>query len=52
MIVIQVVVWGLGAFVAYLGVCFIVGFISGMAQSLGLQRRPRFRIVRCEEETD
>jgi len=41
-----------GAFPAFLLLCFIVGFIGGMAQSLGRQRRPTFRVVRYEEETD
>lgn len=49
MIVFRAVLWALGAFAAYLAACFIVGFIGGMAQSLGLRRKPKFKIVRYEE---
>jgi len=40
--------WPLGAFALYLVGCFIAGFVS----ALGIRRRPKFKVVRCEEETE
>lgn len=47
-----IVLSALGAIPAFLLCCFVVGFVGGMAQSLGLQRKPRFRVIRYEEETE
>jgi hypothetical protein len=52
MIVFQVVLWGLAAFAAYLGACFIIGFMAALLRECGVGRRPRFRVVRYDEETD
>lgn len=49
MIVLQIVLWALGAFAAYLTICFIVGFVSALMGELGLRRRPKFKVVRYEE---
>lgn len=49
MIVVRVVLWALGAYAAFLTICFIGGFVSALLGELGIRRRPKFRVVRYEE---
>jgi len=49
MIVVRVVLWALRAYAAFLTVCFIVGFVSALLREFGIQRRPKFKVVRYEE---
>jgi len=41
--------WPLGILAACLAACFIVGFVGGVAQAMGIRGRPKFRVVRYEE---
>jgi hypothetical protein len=50
MIVVWVLLSAVGAIATVLVGCFIVGFVLGVTEGLGLRRKPRFKIVRIEEE--
>jgi hypothetical protein len=50
MIVLKIVLWAVGAIAAFFVCCAIVGFVLGVAEGLGLRRKPRFKVVRVEEE--
>jgi hypothetical protein len=56
MIVLRIVLWAVGAVAAFFLCCFVVGFVGGltqgMPQALGFRRKPRFRVIRYEEETE
>ena len=45
----SILLWPLGAFSAYLSICFVVGFVTELLKALGLRRRPKFRVIRYEE---
>lgn len=38
-----------GAFAAYLVACFVVGFVAELLKGLGIQRKPKLRVIRYEE---
>ena len=54
MIVLKIALWivlaAVGTIAAFLLCCAIVGFVLGVAEALGLRRKPKFKIVRIEEE--
>ena len=52
MIVLKSLLWPIAAITAYFLCCAVVGFVLGVARGLGLRRRPKFRIVRFDEETE
>ena len=47
----SILLWPLGAFSAYLSICFIAGFIGGMAKAFAIQRRPKFRVIRFDDDS-
>lgn len=52
MIILKILLWLVAAIAGYFLCCAIVGFVLGVAKGLGIWRRPRFRVIRCEEETE
>ena len=53
MIALWIVLWIVLLAVGAIAVCFvgcaIVGFVLGVAEGLGVRRKPRFKVVRFEE---
>ena len=50
MIVVWVLLSAVGVIAAFFLSCIIVGFVSGVAEGLGIRRKPKFKLVRIEEE--
>jgi len=54
MIVLKIALWivlsAVGVIAAFFLCCIIVGFVIGVAEALGIRRKPKFKIVRSEEE--
>lgn len=48
--VLRILLWLLGALTTYLLGCFVVGFVLELIKSVGIRRRPKFRVVRPDEE--
>lgn len=42
--------WPAGVFAAYVTICFVVGFVAELLKGLGIRRKPKFRVIRCNEE--